>query len=190
MRVAALLTVLLCAAVTACSPFPKQVPWEGYDPIAYNASFNAAATEAVVQALTGKNYYEYFGEAAYTMIIPPVGCTLELWEKYLAKERACWLLSRQPDPECKNRDRCARFTIDSTVLSDRRIWPVIEKALTRPCDYLTDPRQVKFGAYPSVLGHSAEQAYELLECGSGGVVAENGQVEVDGNAVTIIFKRG
>lgn len=167
--------------------FPKPPPKDG-DPTRYASAFNAAVTEAVVKALSGQAYYAHFGDAAYTMAFawPPTTCTPEALIAYLAKERACWVLQRRGGLDCRDNNLCMEFRVDPRVSGDRRLWPVIEDALRRPCAHLTSPNELAHPGAPSSLGRSARENYDLLECRSGGVIGRD--VSLDENRETLIVR--
>jgi len=186
------LGLVLGAALGACAqPFPKPAPKDG-DPTRYGSAFNAAVTEALVQKLTGQNYYSHFGEAAYGMAAawPPAPCTPDSLNAYLAKERSCWVLMRRGGSDCQDSNLCMEFKVDPRIASDQALWPIIEEALRRPCAQLTPPRELRYSRSPSAVGKSARENYDILDCDGRGVVAQSISLAGDYGSILVRFGQG
>ena len=126
-----LLTVSIgcLVAMTGCArPFPERLNWYGHHPALYSLALGAAAQEALVRSMSGLGYYEYMGDAAYTLSTTGT-CNRETLDTYLVKkERGCFLLGGPPLPDCLNVDACASFRYDVDLFSDPALRDVVTAA--------------------------------------------------------------
>ena len=159
------LLILGLLALIGCAPFPKGPPLIGYDPAPYGDAFRTAAAEAVIRSKLGGGFYEAFGDKAYTVGQSGL-CTKETLQHFLSRQSGCALLGPGDNPDCRERDHCIRFTVDSGLLKEPEIASAVEAALLRPCDALTPPQNLSHGRWPSAIGKPAAASWGLLRCGS------------------------
>lgn len=171
--------------VSACA-FPKPEPFKG-DPFQYSNAFQAAATEAVVVEMTGHGFYEHFEGPGYalseTEVCDPAGL-----QAFIERRRACWLFRPRSSPDCLNADQCMMWTVDPGVSRNPELWRTITAALETPCAHLTNPDDLprQYRAFPLVY---PRHSFDMLECRSGGLIAEAITLSADGTLLTASFKR-
>jgi hypothetical protein len=175
MRIGAALACAASVVVLAgcAKPFPERLNWYGSHPALYTRAFNAAAQDAVAKALTGQNYYDLLGDAAYQLSMDG-NCDREKFEAYFfRKTRACFLIGGPPLPDCANANGCAALEYDPELFSDPRIRTAVEAALSNPCQYLTPPDQVKYPTGVARFFMSARDNWRIMLCDSENVHGTN-----------------
>jgi len=164
---AAVICGIAVSLVTGCAkPFPERLNWYGSHPALYTRAFDAAATDAVAKALTGQNYYELLGDAAYQLQATDLPCDQAGLEAYFfAKTRACFLTGAGPwFPDCQNEDGCVGLRYDPQLFSDPRIRAAVEAALRDPCSHLTPPDQVKYPTGMTRFFLTARDSWRIMLC--------------------------
>ncbi len=127
-------------------------------------ALQAATEEALVRSMTGKGYYEYMGDAAYTLVTTGI-CNKATLDTYLVrKERGCHLIGPPRIPDCQNVNSCAAYHYDVDLFSDPALRQVVIAALQRPCDYLTPPDQVTHWDATANFGMTAYGNWRILQC--------------------------
>jgi len=185
------LSIGCLAAMTGCArPFPERLNWYGHHPALYSLALGAAAQEALVRSMSGLGYYEYMGDAAYTLSTTGT-CNRETLDTYLVKkERGCFLLGGPPLPDCLNVDACASFRYDVDLFSDPALRDVVTAALQRPCDYLTPPAQVKHWNATANFGMAAISNWRILQCDGKQVFSTSIEFNDADAVVRVRFARG
>lgn len=179
------------AALAGCAkPFPERLNWYGEHPRLYSMAFRAAAEDALVRAMTGRNYYDHMGDAAFTLSTTGI-CDRATLDTYLVrKERGCHLMGGLPAPDCLDQNACASFHYDLDLFTDPAIRQVVEEALRRPCDFLTPPAAVAHRDATARFGMSASANWRLLQCDGPGVVGSDITFDDSTAVLRLQFKRG
>lgn len=190
---AAMACAAAVVAMAGCAkPFPERLNWYGNDPMLYSTAFSDAATAAVVHQRTSTEYYAYFGETAYTMMssVQRAPCDADSLQAFLRKERSCRLVQRFPDDSCRNANGCMIFRVDADLFSDPALRAVVEQALSRPCESLTQPQQVKYYRHSGQLGMAASESWRLLQCDGAGVFGRDIAYDNTSGIYRVHFYRG
>ena len=188
---AAISCVVMSVLAAGCArPFPERLGWYGDHPNLYNRAFDAAAQDAVAKALTGQNYYDLLGDAAYQLSMDGICDSGKFDAYFVRKERACFLLGGPPLPGCANANGCAGMTYDPVLFSDPRIRNAVEAALRDPCDYLTPPGQVKHRTGVARFFMSADDNWRIMLCDREQVHGANIVFDDQTRTVRLVFSRG
>ena len=169
-----LLTVSIgcLVAMTGCArPFPERLNWYGHHPALYSLALGAAAQEALVRSMSGLGYYEYMGDAAYTLSTTGT-CNRETLDTYLVKKER------------------GSFRYDVDLFSDPALRDVVTAALQRPCDYLTPPAQVKHWDATANFGMAAISNWRILQCDGKQVFSTSIEFNDADAVVRVRFARG
>ena len=184
-------SIVCIVSMAGCArPFPERLNWYGHHPALYSLALGAAAQEALVRSMTGKGYYEYMGDAAYTLVTTGI-CNKATLDTYLVrKERGCHLIGPPPIPDCQNVDSCAAYHYDVDLFSDPVLRQVVTAALQRPCDYLTPPAQVTHWDATANFGMAAISNWRILQCDGKQVFATSIVFDETDSILRVRFARG
>ena len=170
-------------------PFPERLGWYGGDPMLYAGALRAAATEALVTQRTGANYYEHFGDSAFTMAVSDT-CDPTLLDAYIVQRtRACWVLQRVGGADCADANACAKLVVDKNLLRQPGVRDVIENALRDPCASLTNPASASYPDHASKLGLSASESWRILNCADRRVIAASFSFDAVTSTYTVRLQR-
>lgn len=188
----ALVGAALVASTAGCvQPFPA-VPsgLMGYHPNPYSLAFESAATEAFIEARTGRNMYALLDDRPYSLGGNDL-CTEAGIEAFLVQQISrCDLLAIAPTAECTDTVQCMRFRISPPVLAEPRYMAAVEAALRRPCAHITDWRLVKWPDVHTSLGLAPKVSATLLRCAGRPVIGTSVTRSADGDYFIVHFDQG
>jgi hypothetical protein len=189
--VTALLACLALSGATGCAtPFPERLNWYGDHPYLYAMALGAAAEESLVRATTGQGYFDYMGDAAFTLSVTQL-CDRTGYEAYLVRrERGCHMVMGPHAPDCLEVDACASFRYDRALFADPAIRRPFEAGLRRPCDFLTPPSRVVHHKATARFGMSADANWRILLCDGEGVAGEQIEFDDDAGILRVRFRKG
>ena len=195
-RASGLIRALVGAAVVAgaagcAQPFPEHLhSMMGDDPNPYSLAFEAAATEAFVEARTGRNMYALLDDRPYSLGGNDI-CTAAGVEAFLVQQISrCDVLARAPTAECSDAVQCMRFRISPAVLAEPRFMAAVEAALRQPCAHITDWRIVRWPDIRTSLGIAPEHSARLLHCAGREVIGSSVSRSADGEFFIVHFEQG
>ena len=182
----------LIAAGAGCAPsFPEHLPMMmGNDPNPYSLAFASAATEAFVEARTGRNMYALLDDRPYSLGGNDI-CTEEGVEAFLVRQVSrCNVIERAWTADCTDALQCMHFRISPVVMADPRLMAAVEGALRQPCAHITDWRTVKWPDIRTSLGIAPKHSARLLQCDGRTVVGTSVTRSDDGEYFIVHFDLG